>query len=224
MATSTMYSSVPRSYDIYLNDLLNQDNQIPINDSNIDSGESFNPLSDSGVQAYALPFQKPDNLSYFQVPQVGLPPTFPTNSVTYNGGIAPAFPNNRVMYNGGIVSAFPTNGVTYNGGLPPTSQPCTGLPYAQSSTPSLITAPSSASTSSTSLQYALTPPPHPLVHKKAQKVDSKSKSKGKRAAWNVTQSAKRGLFIGQTKRRRGPNKRPSGTSFSELLVCSFLGC
>ncbi len=225
MATSTIYSSVPRPlYDIYPNDLLNQDHQISVSDgSNIDSGESFYPMSDNGVQApafaYPLSFQKPDNLSYFQ-PQVGLPPTFSANGVTYSGEMASTFANNVVTYDWGMVPTFPTNGVMYNGGLPPTFQSYTGLPPSQTPAPSLITASSSASTSS-SLQHTFAPLPAPLVCKGAQKVNTKSKEKGKRATRNATQSVKRKLLTGQPKRKRGPNKRPGGTSFSELLVRSI---
>jgi len=210
--TSMMYPSVPRPlFDIYHGDYLNQDYQAPINDnSGIESGESLYPQSDNGVHvptfAYPLPFQKPNGLSYDQ-PQVVLPPTFPNNGVTYDGGMAPAFPN---------------NGVTYSGGPLPTFQPYTALPYFQTRTPSFTTTPSLPSTSSsTSLQQPLVPSPVPLVHKQVQKAHPKSKEKGKSVSRNAAQSAKQEL-LGQTKRKkRGPNRRPGGTSFPELLVRSF---
>jgi hypothetical protein len=214
MATaSTMYSSVPRPlFDLYPGDYLNQDYQTPINDnSGIESGESLYPQSDNGVQgptfAYPLPFQKPNGLSYNQ-PQVALPPTFPNNSVTYDGGMAPGFLNNGVTYNGGFL---PT----------PTFQPYMALPCLQTRTPSFMTTPSLPSTSSsTSLRQPLVPSPAPLVHKQVQKAHPKSKEKGKSISRNAAQSAKQEL-LGQTKRKkRGPNRRPGGTSFPELLVRS----
>ena len=201
MATAAIYSSalIPQ-YDNRRKDFLNQKYQFSTNDGfNMSFEDRYYPLSLDEVQApifqYPLPSQQPNNLSYFQTPQMDLVPTFPTNGVTYNGGMAPTF------------------------------QPFTGLPHFQTQTSSYITAPSSSSGSSTSsstpLQYGLTPSPIPL-RKGVQKANSKPKARGKRATRNAAQSVKRQLLIGKAKRKpRGPNKRPPGTAFSNLLVSSF---
>jgi hypothetical protein len=73
---------------------------------------------------------------------------------------------------------------------------------------------------STSPQGALSPSPA-SVRKKVQKANPKSKENAKRTTRNATQFAKRELLTGNPKRKRSPNKRPPGTSFSDLLVRSF---
>lgn len=73
--------------------------------------------------------------------------------------------------------------------------------------------------SSSSLYHALTPAA--AVPSRVQLANPKPKSKGKQATRNVAQSAKRELLIGKPKRKRGPNKRPPGTAFLDLLVGSF---
>ncbi len=184
------YSSVPASlYDVHPNDFPNQGHQVPINRSfDVGSGKSFPAHS---LFPYPLPFQQPNEVSYFQPPpQVELAPTFPTNGVAYNGGMAHNF------------------------------QPYNAVPYLQTQ-PSFISASSTISDSSSSRQGALTPASAPSVRKQLQKANSKSKSDGKRVTRNATQYAMRELLTGQPKRKRGPNKRPPGTSFSDLLVRSF---
>jgi hypothetical protein len=181
-------------YDIHRNDFVNQNYQAPItNGFDMGSEESFNPLSLNEVQAptfpYPLPFQQPNNLSYFQPPQMGLRPTFPTNQVAYNGGFTPTFQ----PYNAAHFQTLPS----YTTALSPTSGP------------------------STSLQGALTPSPAPLLQKKVLKANPKSKSRGKHVTRNAAQTAKGELLINKPKRKRGPNKRPPGTAFSNLLVGSF---
>jgi hypothetical protein len=64
-----------------------------------------------------------------------------------------------------------------------------------------------------------TPSPVP-VRKEVHKA-TKPKPRGKRVTRNATQTAKGGLLIGKPKRQRGPNKRPPGSAFSNLLVGSF---
>lgn len=198
---AAIYSSAPMPlYDIHRNDFVNQDYQVPITDGfDMGSEESFNHLSLNVVQAptfpYPLPFQQPNNLSYFQPPQVGLRPTFPTNQVAYNGGFTPGFAPTFQPYNAAQFQTLP------------------------SYTPAL----SSTSGPSTSLQGALTPSPAPLLQKKVRKANPKSKSKSRRkhVTRNATQTAKGELLISKPKRQRGPNKRPPGTAFSNLLVGSF---
>jgi hypothetical protein len=105
MATAT-YSSAPMPlYDIQRNDLVNPNCQATIGNDGFDMGskESFYPLSLNEVQAptsqYTLPIQQPNNCSYFQPPQMGFAPTFPTNGVMYNGGLPPTFqPYNAVAH------------------------------------------------------------------------------------------------------------------------------
>lgn len=115
-------------------------------------------------------------------------------------GLAPRFPN-------------------YNGGMT-TFQPFTGPPQVYFQTPPPLTAASSFASSSSSFQYPLTPPPAPVC-KEVQKANPKTKLNGKRVTRNVTQVAKRGLLSSKPKKKRGPNKRPPGTAFSNLLVGSF---
>jgi hypothetical protein len=105
----------------------------------------------------------------------------------------------------------------YTNHLPYLKPPQVGLvPHFQAQ-PSFL---GPVSGSSTSLQGAFTPPPA-SVRKKVQKANPKSKEKGKRTTRNATQFAKRELLTGNPKRKRSANKRPPGTSFSELLVRSF---
>lgn len=196
MATATVYSSVPTApYDIHPNGFLNQNYEVP-NDGTFGMGsaESFYPPPLNEAQTptfpYSLPFQHPDNLSYFKPPQVGLVPTFPTNRVTYSGG------------------------------LQPTSQPYNAVPHHLQSQSLSTTVLSPSGDPSTSLQGALTLSAASL-RKKIQKTNKKSKGRGKSATGNVTQSAKRELLSGNPRRKRRPNKRPPGTSFSDLLVRSF---
>ena len=197
MSTTSIYSSVPRIlFDIHRNDFVNQNYQVPVNDGfNMGSEESFYPPSLNEVQApsfpYTINFQQQNNLPYSQPPQMGSAPTFPMNGVTYNGGMAPIF------------------------------QPYTGIHYLQTPAPSFTTAPSLASSSSTSLRYPLTPSPIPLLKEVQKASPTKSKSKGKQVTRPAAQTAKVELLIGKPKRKRGPNKRPPGTAFSNLLVGSF---
>lgn len=114
----------------------------------------------------------------------------------------------------GLARPFPK----YNGGMA-TFQPFTGVPQVSFQTPPPLTAASSFASSSSSLQYPLTPPPAPVC-KEVQKANAKTKLNGKRATRNVTQVAKRGLLSSKPKKKRGPNKRPPGTAFSNLLVSS----
>ena len=104
-------------------------------------------------------------------------------------------------------------------GLAPTCQPYSAVPHFQTR-PSLTRtlSPASDPESSPSFQGTLIPLSASLH--KAQKASSKSKEKAKRTATNATQSAKREL-LGKLKRKRRPNQRPPGTSFSELLVRLF---
>ena len=195
MATATIYPSASAPlYDNKRNEFLNENYQVPINGgSDMGSEQPFYPPSLNGMLAppfsYPLNFQQPNNLSYFQHPQMGLAQTFPTNGVMYNGGMAPTF------------------------------QPFTGPPHYQALAPPFTMAPSLASSSSTSLQYGLTPSPVPF-RKDLQKVNHKSKSSGKHTTRNAAQSAKREVLIENRRRKRGPNTRPPGTTFSNLLVGS----
>ncbi|KAF8506094.1 hypothetical protein F5888DRAFT_502313 [Russula emetica] len=115
----------------------------------------------------------------------------------------------------GLAPTFQTN-VTYNGGMAPTFQPYTMLPHLQTLAPSFTMAPSLASSSSTSVQYPLTPSPIPSC-KEVLKSNLKSKSRGKHITRNATQSSKRELLAAKPRRKRGPNKRPPGTAFLNLL-------
>ena len=196
MAAAALSSSAPiRLCDMQRNDFLKEKYHAPINDS-FDKGseESFYPLSLNEVQAPTFPYPLP-----FQQP-INLSYFQPSQM-----GCAPT---------------FPANGVTYNGRMAPTFRPYTGPAYFQTPTTSFTAAPSLASSSSTSLQYPWTPSPVPL-RKEVQKANTKSKSRGKRVTRNVTQSAKGELLIGKPKGQRGPNKRPPGAAFSNLLVGSF---
>jgi hypothetical protein len=197
MVSASLYPSASMApYDISRNDFVNQNYQLLINNGfDMGSEQSLYPSSLNVVQAPGLlrpfPYQLPNNTAYFQPPQIKLAQTFPTNGAIYNGGIAP------------------------------TLQPYTGLPYLQTAAPSLMSPQSLASSSSTPSQYGLTPSPIPFG-KELHKADTKRKSKGKSATRNAAQAAKRGLLIGkQTRRNRGPNRRPAGTAFSNLLVGSF---
>lgn len=194
MATATIHPSVPTPLDIHSNDIFNQNYQAPINSTfGMGSGGSFYSPSLNRVQPPTFPYPLP-----FQHPNV---PYFEPSQV----GPAPPFQSNQV---------------TYNGGLPSTFQPYSAaVPHFQTQT-SFTTVLRPTYSSSTSLQGALTPSLASLS-KKVQKANPKSKGNGKRATRNATQSAKRELLTGKAKRRRGPNKRPPGTSFSDLLVRSF---
>ena len=96
MATTTVYSSAPMPlYDVHRSDFGNQNYQATIGNDGFGMGseESFYPSTLNKVQApsfpFPVPFQQPNNCSYFQPPQMGFAPTFPTNGVTYNGGLPP---------------------------------------------------------------------------------------------------------------------------------------
>ncbi|KAF8500310.1 hypothetical protein F5888DRAFT_1633073 [Russula emetica] len=189
MATGTTNSSAPMPfYDIHRKDYVNQDYQVQVNNGfNTGSEESFYPMSLNEVQATAFQYPPP-----FQHP----------NRLAYfqpQMGLAPTF----------------RNGVTYNGGMAPTFQPHPRLPYFQTSAPSFTTVPSSASSSSTLPQHPLTP--SPPLRKEVQKAKLKSKSSGKHVTRNATQSTKRELLAPKPRRKRGPNKRPPGTAFLNLL-------
>ena len=99
----------------------------------------------------------------------------------------------------------------------PTLQPYNAGPYLQTQ-PSFSTVFSPISGSLASPQGALNPSPASL-RKEVQKANPKEK--GKRTTRNATQSAKQELLIGKPKRKRGPNKQRSDTSFSYLFVRSF---
>jgi hypothetical protein len=181
-------------YDIHGNGYVNQNYQLPANngfDTDSVSEETFFPSSLNEVQApyfpSPLPFEQPNNAGYFQ-PQTGSVPTFQTNGVTFNGGLP-------------VASTF---------------QQFTGFPHFQTQPPSLTTAPSLDSSSSTSLQYPLTP--SPPLRKEVQKANPKKKSKGKQVTRNATQTAKQEFIAPETSKKRGPNKRPQGTAFAALLV------
>ena len=119
----------------------------------------------------------------------------------------------------GLAPTFPTNRVTYNGGLPPTFQPYNAVPHSQAqSSFTTVLSPTCGSSESTSLRGPLTPSSGPVtLHQKKKEKGNP----GKRATRNATQSAKHQLLTGNPRQKRGPNKRPPGTSFSDLLVCSF---
>jgi hypothetical protein len=119
----------------------------------------------------------------------------------------------------GLTQPFLSNEVMYNGGMAPTFQPSTGFPHYQALAPPFTTAPSLATSYPTSLQYGLTPSPIPFG-KGLQKANRKSKSSGKHTTRNAAQEAKRGVLIEKRRRKRGPNTRPPGTTFSNLLVGS----
>jgi hypothetical protein len=124
-------------------------------------------------------------------------------------------PNSYFQPQMGFAPTFPTNGVvTYNGGFPPSFQPHNAVPYFQSR-PSFTPALSPISGPSTS-----TPSPVP-VRKEEHKVLTKLKPRRKHATRNATQTAKGELLVGKPKKRRGPNKRPPGSGFSNLLVGLF---
>ncbi len=163
------------------------------------SGESFLPSYINGVQAPSFLFPLPLPLPLpFQQP----------NNLSY-------FQPPQV----GQAPTFPTSGVTYSGELAPAFQPYNRAPHFQTP-PSLTSSPSSSSGSSTSLQCTLTPSPAPS-RKKAQKVNPKTKSKGKQAIQNVLHAARHKLLTVKPSRKRAPNNRPPGTAFSDLLVRSF---
>jgi hypothetical protein len=194
MAMVTMDSSAPTLlYDIQPNDFLDQNYQAPCN------GTLGMGLRESFYRAYLNEihgsiFLSPHPFRYSNNPSDFYPP---------NLGLIP----------------FKTNRVTYNGGLPPTFQSYNAVPHFQTQ-PSFTTVLGPTSGLLTSLQSTLTPSPASL-RKKIQKAIPKSKEKGKRATRNATQSAKQELLIGKPKRKRGPNKKRSETSFSYLLVRSF---
>jgi len=198
MAAATSNPSVPTyPYDIHPNDFLrifNQNYPFPVNGTfGMGPGESFYIPSLNEAQAPTFP--------YF------LPSQHPNNLCHIKSSQA------------GLAPTFPTDRVTYNGGLPPTFQSYNAVPHLQIQ-PSFTTSLSRTSGSSTSLLSASTPSPASLLREKVHKANSKSKEKGKRATRNAAQSAKSELLTGNQKRKRGPNKRPPGTSFSELLVRS----
>lgn len=192
MVSASVYPSVSIPlYDISRNDFVNQNYQVPINDGSNMGTESLYPPSLNEVPApnyqYPLPSssQQPNNVAYFQPPQMGLTQPFPTGAIIYNGKIIPTF------------------------------QPYTRFAHLQAQ---FISVPNLASSSSTPLQYGLTPCPVPL-NNKVHKANPRRKPKEKCATENAKQSAKRALLIGkQLRRKRGPNKRPAGTAFSNLLV------
>jgi len=178
-------------YDVHRNDFVNQNYQVTIG-NNMGSEGSHYLLSLNKVQA---PFAYP--LPFQQQPNC-------------------SYSQQPQM---GFAQSFPSNEITYHGGFPHTFQLHNAVPQSQGQ-PSFNTALSPTS-------GPLTPPqggpliPYPVPRKAVQKATSKSKAKGKRVTRNAMQTAKGELLINKPKRQRGPNKRPPGTAFSNLLVRSF---
>ena len=186
-------SSVPR-YDIQRGGFLNENYQVPLSDLfGMGLAESFYPRVQAPISPCPPVAQQPTN-------------NFPCFPPHQRMGLAPTPPSTLPAY--------------YNGGLLPTFQPLNGVPQSQAQ-PSGPTSLTPSSGPSTSLQSALPATPSLISLPIAQMVNSKTKSKGKRAARIATQITKGQLLLGKPRRKRGPNKRPTGTAFSNLLVRSF---
>ena len=193
MAKATTSSSVPTpSYNIHPNDIRpGVHNHWQNYDVPVHGMRTGQVFSPSLNEAQALSSPYPLPFPYSNNLSYFKPPL--------QVGLTPPFPT------------FATNGATYNLAPPSHFQ-------AQPSFSTLSPNPGP----STSLQGALTHPPASVPPRKTlHKADPKEKGKGKRATRNVTQPAKRELLTANWKRKRTPIKRPPGTSFSELLVCSF---
>lgn len=188
------YSSVPtHPYDIQPNDFPDQYYQAPSNGTfGMGPGESFYRPSLYEMQGNIFLSPHPFERSN------NLSDLYPPHPE-----LEPTFIPDQVMYNGGV----PFNFQSYNAVVP------------NFQTQPSFTVLSPTPGSLTSLQGALTLSPASL-RKKVQKANPKSKEKGKGATRSATQSAKKGL-IGQPKRKRGPNKWRSDTSFSYMLVGLF---
>ena len=197
MPMATYHTSAPvRRYDIQCGGFPNGGYQVSHKD-HFDMGlqGSFYPQVQAPISPRPPVVQQPtNNFSRFPPNQMGPAPTPPSNLHAYYS----------------------------NGGQLPTFQPLNGVPRSQSQ-PSGSTSISPSAGPSTSLQGALPAAPGPSLVSSpvAQNVSAKTKSKGKRAARIATQTAKGQLLIGKPRRKRGPNKRPAGTAFSNLLVGSF---
>ena len=201
MATYHTSASVPR-YDVQRGVFLNGNSQVPPNALfGMGLQGSFYPRVQAPVSPFPPVVQQPsNNFSHFPPHQMGLAPTLPSNLPAY--------------YNG-------PGGYNVPGGLLPTFQPLNGVPQSQAQPVASTSLASSSEPSTSSLQNALPPTPSLISLPVAQQDNSKTKSKGKRAARIATQIAKGQLLIGKPRRKRGPNKRPAGTAFSNLLVSSF---
>jgi hypothetical protein len=192
-----MYS-VPRPtprYDIFPKDFVHPSYAGQLNGQfngqfNVGSEEPVYPQY-SFNEVLAPAFQDPNSSFYHQAPNGGL--------------LASAFQQNGYAFNGGPARTFQQNGYTFGGGPAPAFQ------Y-QMSPFSGHTPGSSSQLSSSSFETTLTPP-GPSLESILQQFPQAELQE------NILQPpSAEPAPVTSGRRTRGPNRRPPGTGFTDLLV------